>query len=192
MNARRTATSSAAVVALAWSVALAGRRTVSPSEERVFRILNDRSDGCAPLFWALMQTGSLAAVFVAGTAAQRGVGRQRATPVVVGGVALWMGVKAAKLPVGRGRPRQCLSRVRVRGAEPSGLGYPSGHAAVATMLALLTTPPGLRRGSALTIAGFTGVARMYVGAHLPLDVVGGCAIGTLAAGFIDAVTRAAD
>jgi membrane-associated phospholipid phosphatase len=31
----------------------------------------------------------------------------------------------------------------------------------------------------LAVAAITGTARMYVGAHLPLDVVGGYAIGAL-------------
>jgi membrane-associated phospholipid phosphatase len=36
----------------------------------------------------------------------------------------------------------------------------------------------------------TGLARIHVGAHLPLDVVGGLAIGTLAADGIDALLDA--
>jgi len=35
------------------------------------------------------------------------------------------------------------------------------------------------RTAALTVAAITGGARMYVGAHLPLDVVAGYAIGAL-------------
>ncbi len=83
--------------------------------------------------------------------------------------------------IGRGRPEKHLEDVVVRGQAQTGLGYPSGHCAVAFALALIV---GSESGPAarvvlLTLAGTTAVARMYVGAHLPLDIVGGVAIGVL-------------
>ena len=60
----------------------------------------------------------------------------------------------------------------------------SGHAAVSVTLALVSLPNGRPGGLAglLTAAGITGVARIYVGAHLPLDVAGGWALGALVGG----------
>ena len=184
----RAVITTAAGSALVWSAAQARRRTVGRNEERVFRLVNDRTDRVAAPVWLVMQAGSLLAVFVAALSAHRLRTRRGAGPVLIGGTALWAGVKLAKLPVGRGRPWQLLDNVHVRGAPPSGLGYPSGHSAVSTTLALLLTRPGAGRRRALSIACATGTARMYVGAHLPLDVVGGIAIGTLAANAIDALT----
>jgi undecaprenyl-diphosphatase len=95
---------------------------------------------------------------------------------------VWAGVKAIKPLVGRGRPACHLDGVSIRGQQQSGLGYPSGHAAVATTLAIVAASrlsPGARLVAA-ALAATTGGARIYVGAHLPLDVVGGAAVGVLA------------
>jgi membrane-associated phospholipid phosphatase len=99
------------------------------------------------------------------------------------------GVKALK--PGCGRPDRHLENVSVRGQPQTGLGYPSGHAAVALTLALIaarTDKPRIRTG-AITATGLTGAARMYVGAHLPLDIAGGFAIGALAGQAANAVTE---
>jgi len=81
--------------------------------------------------------------------------------------------------VGRGRPATLLTDLRVRGRGPSGGGFPSGHAAVATALAasaFARSRPAARL-SLTGLAAIVGVARVYVGAHLPLDVLGGAALG---------------
>jgi undecaprenyl-diphosphatase len=47
-------------------------------------------------------------------------------------------------------------------------------------LALVATEPGTTgRTLGLAAALGTGLARMYVGAHMPLDIIGGLAIGTI-------------
>jgi membrane-associated phospholipid phosphatase len=71
--------------------------------------------------------------------------------------------------------------VRTRGHEATGLGYLSGHAAVSVSLAAAAWPhlgPGGRRVT-LGLASVVGLSRIYVGAHLPLDVAGGAALGLL-------------
>jgi membrane-associated phospholipid phosphatase len=90
--------------------------------------------------------------------------------------------------VGRGRPTIELGSARLIGREQSGLGYPSGHAAVAAALATVATAEvGPAAGAAWWASALAvGPARVYVGAHLPLDALGGVAFG-VAAG---AVTRA--
>jgi hypothetical protein len=63
--------------------------------------------------------------------------------------------------------------------EQRGLGYPSGHAAVAATLYVVAAPhlrSRWRAGLAALTSG-VGLARIYVGAHLPLDVLGGVALG---------------
>ena len=161
-----------------WSAVTARRGTVSPRERHVFRAVNSRPDVLHPALWPVMQMGSLGAVFVAAGIRQRHdrAGRD-AVLVAVAGTAVWAGVKLVKPVVGRGRPAACLDDVRVRGAEQRGLGYPSGHAAVALTLAMLAPWSRRMQGPALAAAAITGVSRIFVGAHLPLDVVGGWAIG---------------
>jgi membrane-associated phospholipid phosphatase len=156
---------------------------VGPGEERAFRWFNERSDRIAVPAWAVMQSGSLGAVFATAGVVARRRDVRAAAPVALVGTTVWVGAKAVKPLVGRGRPEEYLARVLVRGRRQSGLGYPSGHAVVALTLAL-TVPPvlGVRRCSTLGLAAVgtaaaTGAARMYVGAHLPLDVAGGFALG---------------
>src|SRR5204862_8021124 len=69
--------------------------------------------------------------------------------------------------------------VIVRGAAQLGFGYPSGHSAVSAALAFAALPylPARWRWWVLVVPVIVGFARVYVGAHLPLDVVGGWAIG---------------
>jgi membrane-associated phospholipid phosphatase len=158
---------------------------VSPREEHVFRSVNDLPNALHGPLWAVMQSGSLAAVFAASGAQARRQPIARTITVLVTGVAVWAGVKAVKPLVGRGRPAAELGHVTIRGEKQSGLGYPSGHAAVVATLALaLAHDRGVTaRACAVGVATLTGGARMYVGAHLPLDVAGGLAIGVLGGGL---------
>lgn len=175
----------AVVVALATvgSVRSARGGEVGDCEERIFRWFNRRGDGVAGPLWMLMQAGSLGAVYaLAGEAARRGRPKSAAL-VAVYGTGAWAGVKLVKPGVRRGRPADHLDDVVVRGERQRGLGYPSGHAAVAMTVGLMA-PRAVgfddrpeHHLAALGLAAATGATRMYVGAHLPLDVVGGIAIG---------------
>lgn len=169
-----------ALSVLACSARTARRRDVSEREAAAFRLFNTASDRLERPLWAVMQAGSLGAVFVVAGAERVARRRQDATIVLAVGTAVWLGVKLVKPVIGRGRPADHLDRVAVRGQPQSGLGYPSGHAAVSTTLALTATQPGPARLLGLAIAAVAGSSRMYVGAHLPLDVAGGYAAGALA------------
>jgi undecaprenyl-diphosphatase len=88
--------------------------------------------------------------------------------------------KGVKRLVRRGRPAAVVEAARIRGLEQSGDGFISGHAAISAALAAGARPlvPGATPvlvGLAATVA----FARLYVGAHLPLDVVGGAATGLI-------------
>ena len=63
----------------------------------------------------------------------------------------------------------------------SGVGYVSGHAAVAFALATVLAPslPRAWRPVAFAVASAVALARLYSGAHLPLDAVGGAGLGVL-------------
>jgi membrane-associated phospholipid phosphatase len=67
----------------------------------------------------------------------------------------------------------------VRGATAHGLGFVSGHIGVVTALALVAVPwlPRWGRWLVATATVLVFVTRMYVGAHLPLDMIGGAALG---------------
>lgn len=162
-------------------------RQVGPLEERIFRAVNDAPHTLRAPVWLVMQAGSLGAVFGAAWAL-RARNDPRARRVLIAGATAWSSVKVIKPLVRRGRPAENLDHVNVRGSIQSGLGYPSGHAAVAVTLAVVTTPAGgPLRGVAAASAVAVGVARMYVGAHLPLDVVGGLATGVTVAAIANEI-----
>ncbi len=171
----------AAALVLCESARQARTLSVGRGEERIFRRFNRAPDALHVPLWTVMQSGSLAAVWATGGALARAGRTPAACVATLSGTAVWGGVKLIKPRVGRGRPEAVLDGVSVRGPAQTGLGYPSGHAAVATTLALvLTHAKGPAwRAAALAVAGTVSGARMYVGAHLPLDVVGGLALGVL-------------
>ncbi|MDH3753722.1 MAG: phosphatase PAP2 family protein [Acidimicrobiia bacterium] len=188
----RAAAGRAVLTAAAFATAVRRARDhdVGSTEERIFRAVNAGPDTLYPPVWMLMQSGSLAAVFVTAAAVHRRRDPVVTATLVVAGTAVWGGVKLVKPLIGRGRPQHHLGDVRVRGRAQTGLGFPSGHAAVATTLALIVTRPrSPARAAALATAVATGVSRMYVGAHLPLDVIGGLAIGAAAGSTANACIR---
>lgn len=174
------ATAVLAATALAASAVAARSGRVSPAEERAFRVVNRAPAALHVGLWPVMQMGSLGAVYVAaGAVLHRRRDPRSGAIVAAAGTAVWGGIKLVKPLVGRGRPAALLADVEVRGPAQTGLGYPSGHAAVSVTLALLATRSPAARRIALSAAALTGISRIYVGAHLPLDVLGGFAVGTL-------------
>jgi glycosyltransferase 2 family protein len=96
--------------------------------------------------------------------------------------------------VQRGRPQTLLEDVNILGEPARGLGYVSGHSAVAVALATVASPYLGRRARrvAWILAGCVCLARMYVGSHLPFDIVGGAALGWAAGSLVLFVLGAPD
>jgi membrane-associated phospholipid phosphatase len=151
-------------------------------EQAAFRAVNDVSWVSVTPVWMVMQLGSLLAVpALAGVAAL--ARRYRlAAQLAASGVLAYLLAPPVKAIMERGRPSALLADVVVRDAS-EGLGFVSGHTAVAVALAVAAVPFLGWRGRAvvLALAGAVAVARVYVGAHLPLDVVGGAALGVVLA-----------
>jgi undecaprenyl-diphosphatase len=78
----------------------------------------------------------------------------------------------------RPRPYDVLPDVVARD-QVGGFAYPSGHTtmAVAIVAALHPVLPRPGRVVAWVLAALVAVARLHVGAHWPLDLVGGAALG---------------
>jgi membrane-associated phospholipid phosphatase len=110
--------------------------------------------------------------------------------ILLGGAAAYYLAKVVKTIVPRGRPAELLPDVHIRGAAAAGRGYISGHAAVVTLIATLAWPYLGRRTRIVVVVVVVavGLARVYVSAHLPLDVVGGAALGLGIAGLVRLIT----
>ncbi len=81
--------------------------------------------------------------------------------------------------VGQEPPEIVLSKVMLHGAVSPGLAFPATHVAVAAALATVAGPYLGRPARRLAWLGvaLVAVARIYTGAHFPIDVVGGAALG---------------
>jgi membrane-associated phospholipid phosphatase len=152
---------------------------VGSLETEVFRLVNDLPSVPFPLVWAPMQLGNLLVVPAAVLAALALRRWRLAAGLALAGAGVYVLAKVVKRFVERGRPDDLLDEVVVRGAASHGLGFVSGHIAVISALTLVAWPwlPRWGRWAAGAAVAAVFCARMYVGAHLPLDMVGGAALG---------------
>lgn len=154
-------------------------RRVGAWEHVVTRRLNRLPEVLNAPLWVVMQTGAGGAPLVAGGTAAVAGRPEFARGLVGSGLSAYLLAKGVKRVVRRGRPAELVTGVRIRGRPASGHGYVSGHAAVSMALATEAFPRLAATARPLPLAGASVVAlaRIYVGAHLPLDALGGAALG---------------
>ena len=162
------------------------RASVSTAEAAVFRVLNGTTVLPFALVWVVMQLGN---VLVVPTSAALAAAFRRwwlAIELLVAGAGTYLVAKVVKGVVPRGRPSELLADVVIRGAAAHGRGFVSGHAATLAALAAVAWPWLGRRGRILAVVLVVVVCltRVYVGAHLPLDVVGGVGLGIAVGGCV--------
>ena len=101
--------------------------------------------------------------------------------------------RAVKWLVQRERPGTTVPDAILRGVNSGGLSFVSGHAIVTFAIAGLLALVLPRRWGivAFVLASCNALARVYLGAHNPLDVVGGAAVGLAIAAVLDLLLNVA-
>jgi undecaprenyl-diphosphatase len=167
-----------AVVVAASAVASGGR--VGAVERAVFEAVNGLPDALRWPMWVFQLLGVLLIpLVVAAIAAARRRFRLAVALVALVPLKLLAEKAVIKELVHRERPGSTEPDAVLRDVPSAGNSFPSGHAIIAFGIATLLTPYLGRWGRVVvwSLAGLNGLARIYLGAHNPLDVVCGAAVG---------------
>lgn len=175
---------------------LASSGEVPGWEASIFHAINDLPDALLVPMWLLQLSGLIfAPLAVAAVALWK-----RRWPLALGLAALIplklvVEKQVVKAIIERERPGTSICDLdetcaNFRDAPLEGLSFVSGHAIVVwAMCAMLWTHVPTRwRWTLVALAVANGVARIYLGAHNPLDIVGGAGVGLMIGVLLAVVT----
>ena len=175
------------LVLLGTSAGVASQALPTSFQVNAFRLINELPPFVGPPLIGVMQLGALGAVPVLALIALLGR-RGRLAPVLAGaGVGSWLAARVIQQIVDEDPPVMRVSRVVLHGALAPGFAFPATHVAIAAAMATVARGElgrPARRLAWLTVA-LVAVARVYVGAHLPVDVLGGFGVGWLVGGGVN-------
>jgi membrane-associated phospholipid phosphatase len=178
----------AAGAGVVFATALLAWHAVYGWEVAVFRAINGLHGAIRPAMWVLNQYGTAITIPVAALIALAFRRWRLAVALAISGIAVYWLARLLKDFVERGRPGALLEGVVEREPfAPASLGYPSGHAAVAWAITIVVLASLGRpwRIAAVALAIIVPLCRMYVAAHLPLDLIGGAALGITVASLVN-------
>jgi len=185
---RAIATIAGGLVVLGICMLIAADGDVGDIERPVFDAVNGLPDTLQAPMWIFQLVGliGVAAVAAAATFAlgYRRLGGALALAIPLKLAMEWWVVKAI---VERERPEFTVPGANIRSDASALLGFPSGHAVFAFALAGLLAPYLGRRWKIVVylLAVMNSVARVYLGAHNPLDVVAGAGLGVAIAAVLN-------
>lgn len=174
---------------------LIARHGVSPLEEWVFRLFNDLPEALYRPMWGAQFLGLLLlplAVAVVALMFRRW--RLAIALALLVPAKLLVEHEVLKQLINRERPgtsicHEVLTCLNLRDVPWAGVSFPSGHVIIAFGIGWLVAPYLARRWQwvVLAVCLLVPVARMYLGAHNPLDVIAGGAAGIVIASLLNLV-----
>jgi membrane-associated phospholipid phosphatase len=168
--------------------------TVPGWEEAIFHAVNDLPGWLYPIVWPGNMLGALFMVAIVGVLALAVRQYWLALAVLLAGVLKLISERVVKAAVTRERPGTSIGDdVHARGdVSISGESFVSGHAVLAAAIAVVVAPyvPPRGRIALAVVVLLVMFARVYVGAHNPLDVVCGVALGVVLGALINLVLSA--
>jgi undecaprenyl-diphosphatase len=173
----------------AW-VALDG---VPEWERDVFAAINGLPDALQPLMFGFQLLGVVVVPLgLAALVLVKGWRRTALALVLLVPLKLVVELRIIKMLVDRERPAASICRGdlecgRFRDVPLAGVSFPSGHAVIAAGIVVILWPVLTRqlRLVAVVLAVGVCVGRVYLGAHNPLDVVAGAAVGLVLGGLLN-------
>ena len=171
----------ASVLVVALGMIAVRHGSVSALEKAVFHAVNDLPGALYPVLWPFQQLGAILVGPIVALIAALTRRYRLALAVLLATVAKLVTERVVKAIVSRQRPGTSVgTNIHLRGnVSAHGESFVSGHAVLIAALATLVAPylPGRWKIVPWAIVAFVMLTRVYVGAHNPLDVICGAALG---------------